>query len=829
MHELRYAFRTLRKSPLFASIAVLSLALGIGANTAIFTLVDQLILQLLPVSHPEELVLLTAHGSHYGSNTGGNALAYPMYQDIRDRNQVFQSMFCRSMMFFSLNADGRTEIVTGELVSGNYFPVLGVGAAVGRVFTAADDLNQGGHPQAVLSYGFWKSRFAGDPGVVGRRIVLNGYPMTIVGVSRAGFDGVEPGFAPQIRVPMMMKNVLTPGNWYNLNDRRSRFAQVFGRLKPGMTLEGAKAGLQPLFHQILEMEVQQKPFARASPDTKQAFLKMWMDVLPAAKGRSDLRRQFSNPLLALMAIVGLVLLIACSNVANLLIARSTARRKETAVRHAIGASRGRLIGQLLTECVLLAAMGGVLGVGIGAAMDAGLVRFLPAGVVSMNINSTPDGRALLFTAGVSLLTALIFGLVPALQSTRPELAGTLKDQAGAVVGGTAVRLRKGLVVAQVALSLLLLVGAGLFVGSLRNLRGLNPGFDTGNLITFAVDPTLNKYPPERSLEFFRRLLERLDALPGVTSSALSVMPVLDDNDWENSITVEGYSATHGEAIDPHMQFASPGYFDTLRIPVLLGRDFTPRDVKGAPKVGIINEKFAKKYFPNESPLGRHVGQGGDPGTKLDIEIIGVVRDTRYENLRTEVPYELYLPYRQMNFVDGMHAYVRTRSDPAAFAPVLRQTVREVDSSVPVVEMRTLDEQVDKALLTERMLATLSTIFGLLATLLAAIGLYGVMAYTVARRTREIGIRMALGAGRPMVVWLVMREVLTLAGVGIAIGLPTAWLLSRLVEAQLFGIRPADPAVMLFAAVGIASVAAISGYLPARRATAIDPMRALRWD
>jgi predicted permease len=829
MHEIRFAFRTLRKSPLFASIAILSLALGIGANTAIFTLVDQLILQMLPVSHPEELVLLNARGNHYGSNTGGNALSYPMYQDIRDRNQVFSAMFCRYVMAFSLNADGRTEIVTGELVSGNYFPVLGVGAALGRVFTAADDLYQGGHPQAVLSYGFWKSRFAGDPGVVGRRIVLNGYPMTIVGVSRQGFDGVEPGFSPQIRVPMTMKNVLTPGWFYDLNDRRGRFAQVFGRLKPGMTREAAKAGLQPLFHQILEMEVQDKAFARASASSKQSFLKMWMDVLPAAKGRSDLRRQFSNPLVALMAIVGLVLLIACSNVANLLVARSTARRKETAVRLAIGASRRRLICQLLVESLLLATAGGVLGILLGAAMDAALVRFLPERGINLNIVSTPDSRALLFTAAVSLLTALLFGLAPALQTTRPELAGTLKDQAGAVAGGTAVGLRKGLVVAQVALSLLLLVGAGLFVSSLRNLRGLNPGFETGSLMTFAVDPTLNKYKPERSLDFYRQLMEKMQALPGVSSSALSVMPVLDEDEWDSSVSVEGYTATYGKAVNPHMQFASPGYFDTLGIPVLLGRDFSLRDENGTPKVGIVNERFAKQYFPGESPLGRHVGMGGDPGTKLDIEIVGVVRDARYENLRKEIPYELYLPYRQVNFVDGMHAYVRTHGDPAAFAAILRRTVLEVDASVPVVVMRTLEQQVDKALVTERLLATLSTVFGFLATLLASIGLYGVMAYTVARRTREIGIRMALGAGRGMVVWLVMREVLTLAICGVAIGAPSAWLLSRLVESQLYGIRPADPAVMFLAAIGIACVAGISGYLPARRATAIDPMRALRWD
>jgi predicted permease len=828
LQDLRYALRTLRKSPLFTGVAVLSLALGIGANTAIFTLIHQLILELLPVKHPEELVLLTSRGQHYGSNTGSNAISYPMYQDIRDKNRVFSGMFCKYGTNFSLSFEGRTELVSGELVSGNYFPVLGVGAAVGRVFNASDDLTQGGHPLAVLSYGFWKTRFGGNRNAIGTRILVNGYPLTIVGVSQAGFDGVEVGTSPQIRVPMTMKKEVT-SFFYSLNDRRGRFAQVFGRLKPGMTLEAARAGLQPFYHQILQMEVQQKEFAKATEYTRQQFLKMWMDVLPASKGRSGLRQQFTNPLWALMAIVGLVLLIACSNVANLLIARATARQKEIAVRLALGASRRRLICQLLEESVLLSAAGGLAGLGLAVWMDRTLIGFLPLGVTPLTVSSVPDGRVLAFTFAVAVLTGLVFGLAPALQATRPELAGTLKDQAGSVVGGTAVGLRKFLVVAQVSLSLLLLIGAGLFIQSFRNLKELNPGFHTENLLTFAMDPTLNGYKPERTLQFYRQLTDRMNGLPGARSAALAVVQILDGNEWDSSVTVEGYTVKQGEWVDPHMQFISPRFFETMGIPVLLGRDFTIQDDQGTPKVAIVNEKFARRYFGGANAIGRHVGNGGNPGTKTDIEIVGVVKDTKYESMRDQIPYELYLPYRQVEFVVGMTAYLRTEADPENMFALLRRTVREVDSNVPVYRMRTLEQQVDKSLMSERLLATLSAIFGCLATLLAAVGLYGVMAYMVARRTREIGIRMALGASGGSVVWLVMREVLLLAVVGLAIGLPSAWALTRLVETQLFGIQPADPLTMTMAAIGIAAVATLAGYLPARRATGIDPMRALRWE
>ena len=828
--DLRYAIRTLRKSPLFVIVTVASLALGIGANTAIFSLINQLILENLPVRHPEELVLLTAHGYHYGSNTGRNALSYPMYQDFRDKNQVFSGMFCRHMETVSLAFDGRTELIEAELVSGNYFPVLGVGAAAGRVFTAADDLMQGGHPVAVLSYGYWRSRFSGDRGVIGKKIILDGYPMTIVGVSQEGFNGVEPGYAPQIRIPITMQDSIPPGQTFKqLNDRRRRFVQVFGRLKPGVTREQAKAGLQPLFHQILQMEVQMPAFAHADTFAQKRFLAMWIDALPGSKGRSQLRDQFSKPLLALMAIVGLVLLIACSNLANLLIARASARQKEIAVRLALGAGRWRLVRQLLAESILLSTLGGVLGLMLAVWIDHLLISLQPPDVLGITLSTSPDLSVLVFTLVVSLATGVLFGLVPALQSTRPELASTLKDEAGSVAGGASAGLRKSLVVAQVALSLLLLVGAGLFIQSLNNLKETNAGFDTKNLVAFQVEPTLGGYRPDWARDYYRRLVEHLESLPGVKSLALAVMPLLEDNEWDNWVTIEGYTKKQDEIPSPYMQFCTPHFFETLKIPILLGRDFTLKDGRGAPKVGIINEKFAKRYFRGVNPVGRHVGFGIDPGTKTDIEIIGVAGDTKYENMRAEIPYELYVPYIQQDWVNSMTGYVRTAGPPLTMMSSIRRAVREVDSTVPMYEMKTLDQQVENSLITERLVAMLSAVFGGLATLLAALGLYGVIAFMVARRTREIGIRMALGAAGGSVVWLVMREVLVLAGTGLVIGLAAALALTRLVEAQLFGIKPTDVPTLILATFAVAAVAVLAGCLPARRATAIDPMRALRFE
>jgi predicted permease len=524
-----------------------------------------------------------------------------------------------------------------------------------------------------------------------------------------------------------------------------------------------------------------------------------------------------------------VLLIACSNLANLLIARASARQKEIAVRLALGAGRGRLIRQLLAESLMLAAVGGALGVGLAVAIDKALIGFLPYRHTPLSLSSTPDATVLAFTFAISLLAGTLFGLIPALQSTRPQLANTLKDQAGGVIRGSSARLRNGLVVAQVSLSLLLLIGTGLFLQSLRNLKTLSPGFEVAGLLAFDVDPTMNRYDPAWTVDYFRRLDETLNALPGVESHTFAVVPVLEDDEWDNWVTIEGYSAKQDERPDPHVQYCSPGFFKTLKIPVLLGRDFSPRDEAGAPKVGIVNQKFVKRYFGGAAPVGRHIGMGIDPGTKLDIQIVGVVGDTKYENMRAEIPYELYIPSAQKNFSDGGTVYVRVKGEPTRLFNTVRAAVRAVDASVPIYDMRTLERQVEISLLTERMLATLSSVFGCLATLLAALGLYGVMAFMVARRTREIGIRMALGARQGSVVWMVLRETLTLAGAGVAIGLTGAYAVTRLIQAQLFGVEPTDWLTMAAASLGIAAIATLAGYVPARRATGIDPMSALRCD
>ncbi len=740
----------------------------------------------------------------------------------------------------SLGYGGSTERVSGEFVSGTYFPVLGVGAAIGRTFTPEVDSTPDGHPEVVLAYEYWQRRFGSDAGILGKNIAINGHNMTVIGVSQPGFNGVELGRAPNFFVPLMMQNTVGFANPDMLTNRRYRWVNAFGRLKPGVSITQAKASLQPFMHSMLEMEVQQAAFAHASQFDRQEFLKCWMDVTPGSQGRPALQQDLRTPMWVLMAITGMVLLIACANIANLLLARATGRQKEIAVRLAIGAGRSRIIRQLMMESLMLSAIGGLAGLALAYWADQVLMATYLGSSTGLKISAAPDLRILLFTLAVTVLTGLIFGLVPAMQAARPDLAPTLKDQAGSVAGAGSVAMRKTLVVAQVSLSLLLLIGAGLFVRSLRNLSTVDPGFRVDRLIGFGVDPSLNGYKTEQTRAFYKRLSEGLTAMPGVQSVGLANMRILAGQEWDNSMTVQGYTpAQSGSHPEPYMNMIGPSYFATLGIPLEAGRDFNEADAEGiktgphdddiVPAHIIVNQTFARKYFAGRNPIGGHVGYGSDPGTPTPMEIIGVVKDVKYTGLREEIPEQAFVPYMANAHLGQMTVYVRTSIDPNQFFTAVRAKVRELDSNIPVFSMRTTDEQIRNSLSTERLIAGLSSVFGFLATLLAVIGLYGVMAYMVARRTREIGIRMALGALQGSVVWLVMREVLLLVAIGVALGVPAALALTRVVKTQLFGLSPNDPFTLILSTLALIAVACAAGVIPALRASRIDPIRALRYE
>ena len=839
--DLKYAGRVLARSPLFTFVAIITLALGIGANTAIFTLLDQMLLRLLPVKEPQQLALLTMRGRYYGSNWGSNAISYPMFRDFQDHNQVFSGMFCRFARYVNLTAGDEAERVQAVMVSGTYFQVLGVKTILGRPILPDDDRVANGGPVVVLNYDYWKQRFGGDPAIVGKKLTINKYPFTVIGVAQPGFDGMELGRSPKIFVPVTMQPVILISLTKFLTDRRTRWVNAFGRLKPGVNLKQAKASLQPFMHSMLEMEVKEPAFALASAYDKDQFLKCTIDVLPGSQGKSTMRHVVSTPLWVLMAITGVVLLIACANLANLLLARAARRQKEIAVRMAVGAGRWRIVSQLLVESLFLSVCGGLAGLALATWAVKVLVAFyIPSNLDGLKISAAPDLRILLFTLAVTVFTGFVFGLIPALQTTRTDVAATLKNEAGSVAGSGHGRLRKALVVTQVSLSLLLLIGAGLFVRSLRNLDNLSPGFPVQHLVGFEIDPSLSGYTPERMKIFYQQLTDSLSSIPGVQSVGLAAVRILQDNEWDSGMTVEGYTPDkpHKHA-QPFMNQISPNYFATLGVPIVAGRDFTaadnrmikngPGDDDWTPTTVMINQSFARHFFPHQNPIGRHLGFGIDPGTRTDMEIIGVVKDIKYTTLRDDIPDQAFIPYLGSNSVSSMVVYLRTTIDPQQVMPAARAKVHDLDPALPIYAVRTEKVQVSESLVTERMIASLSTVFGFLATVLAVIGLYGVMSYTVARRQREIGIRMALGADRKKVVWMVMREVFWLVAIGISLGVPAALALMRVVRSQLFGLTAHDPSTLLLATILLSLVACLAGYIPAVRASRLDPVRALHYE
>jgi len=787
-------------------------------------------LRRLPIKDPDQLVVLHQRGLNMGSNMGRWMQSYPVYQDFQQKAAPFSEVLARRLGAASVSVDNQTERVESEMVSGNYFTMLGVKPAAGRVFNSHDDDQvYKGHPVVVLSYDYWVTRFARSPSVVGKKILVNNYPMTIVGVSAPGFAGLDPALSPQIRVPILMEPIMQPEwNWFTPGDRRVRWLQVFARLKPGSTIDSARAPVQVLFHQIRQYESTLPAAKDWSNYQRELFLKGTVEIDRANTGYSDLRNSFSTALVVLMCMVGLVLLIACANVANLLIARAFARQKEIAVRLSIGASRGRLVRQLLVESMVLSIAGGVVGVGLAVAMTNGLLALMPARGNTLLIEARPDLRILLFSLALTFLTGLIFGLVPALKASRPDLWSTLKDVVGSIAGsGSSLLLRKSLVTAQVALSFLLLFGAGLFVKSLQNLKATDTGFrDIDNLVTFQLDPALDGYDGPRTVQLYSQLLDRLRAIPGVRSAAHATEPLLSGDEWDSTTSVEGHQPKDGEDMQAFMNALSPGYFQTMGIPILEGRDFDRRDMIKDAKVAIVNKAFAQHFFGNQSAIGRRIGRGLGPGTKLDIEIVGVVGNSLFEGPREGVHRQVFLP----NWGNVSAAfYIRAGLGSKQAYGAVRSEVKKLDASLPIYRLKTLGGQLDETLLTERLIALLSAGFGLLATLLATIGLYGVMAFVVARRTKELGVRMALGARPGSVIWLVMREVFLLFGIGLSIGIPAAIGLGRFVTSQLYGIKANDPYTAGISIAVLIAVASLAGWIPAWRASRIDPVLALRYE
>jgi predicted permease len=829
--DIRYALRQLWRSPGFTLTAVLILALGTGAVTAVYSLIDAALLRMLPVENPQQLVQFKTVSPAFPVD---DAFSYPGFQALQKQTQVMAGALAfRRLHKIDFEVEGHSALAEGQLVSADYFSVLGVKAVRGRPILPADVSVAGQNPVAVISYDYWRTRFALDPGIIGKKILLNNAPFTIVGVTEPEFYGLQPGEKIDVTIPLTTIALVNPGFAAAggpadaLTSPFRNWLYVMGRLQPGVTAEKATASLQPAFAQCSrEAAMSLAGMPVDSPALRQAILQFRLRLDPASQGLASLRRQFSKPLWIVMAVVGLLLLITCANVANLLLARANAREREMAVRLAIGAGKVRLMRQSMAESIVLGFGGGALGIGVAFWGSHSLLALMARGRSPVSLSVHPDMAVLAFALAVSLATALVFGAIPAWRAADVDPSQSLAQKTPSTAGASGRhRLGKFLVVVQVAVSLVLLVAAGLLTRTLTNLNGFYPGFNRDNVLLFSVDPGTIGYQDVSPL--YRQLLSRLAAVPGVRMASLSVHQPLSTNVSDTSVKIQGPVPREGEDLSPvGVEMVGPNYFATMQTPLLRGRDFSADDRGGTTKVAIVNESMARHFFGDADPIGRRVSIPGYRGDAGWIPIVGEVRDTKVHDLREPTPPMLYEPMFQAP--EGNATFeVRTSVDPAYAATAVVAAVKAQDSRLPVYAVKSLADQLDDSLVEERLVASLSGVFGLLALLLTCVGLYGLMAYTVNRRTSEIGIRMALGAQRGMIARMVLRETLLLVVCGLAVGVPVALIASRFMATQLFGLKPGDPLTFAIACAGMVAVTLAASYLPARRAASVDPMRALR--